>query len=137
MAKRLFFIISAVFLVAVVSSLAFADTKEKDSMTGKGMMAGKGMMDDNQMMGMCGMMSHMMMCKSMISTSDGGVIVMAGNKLQKYDKDLNLKKEVEIKIDMEGMQKMMGQMMQGQGSMMQQPQEESKEQVPSRHEEHH
>jgi hypothetical protein len=35
---------------------------------------------------------------------------MIGNRLLKYDKDLNLQKEVEIKIDTEGMQKMMMQM---------------------------
>jgi hypothetical protein len=53
---------------------------------------------------MCPMHCGMMM-KKMIATSDGGVIVMAGKKLIKYDKDLNLVKEVEIKMDMEKMMK--------------------------------
>lgn len=34
--------------------------------------------------------------ESMIATSDGGVVVMAGPRLIKYDKDMNLVKEVEI-----------------------------------------
>lgn len=38
-----------------------------------------------------------MMPKSMVSSNDGGVIILSGNKLMKYDKDLNLVKEVEIK----------------------------------------
>lgn len=52
----------------------------------------------------------------------GGTI--PGNKLYKFDKDLNLIKEAEIKIDMQSMQKMMMQMMekcpvsQQQGGMM-------------------
>ena len=33
----------------------------------------------------------------MIAAQDGGVIVMKGNKLYKYDKDLNLTKEVKLK----------------------------------------
>lgn len=37
--------------------------------------------------------------KAAFSTSDGGVIIIIGNKMMKYDKDLNLKKEVEIKAD--------------------------------------
>ena len=79
-------------------------------MMGKGMM-GKGMKDDKGgMMGMHGMMMKMME-KSVVATSDGGIIVVSATKLSKYDKDLNLVKEVELKNDMEGMQKMMSQMM--------------------------
>ncbi len=56
-------------------------------------------------------MHGMMMGKSgIVATQDGGVIVMTGNKLYKYDKDLNLVKEAEVKMDMEGMQKMMTEM---------------------------
>jgi hypothetical protein len=47
----------------------------------------------------------MMMGKSMIATTDGGVVVMMGDKLMKFDKDLNLVKETKIKIDIEGMEK--------------------------------
>ncbi len=74
---------------------------DKDTM--KPGMMGQGMMD----------MCKMMMGKSVVATSDGGVVVLMGNKLQKYDKNLELKKEVEIKVDMESMRKMKKQMMSG------------------------
>jgi len=43
--------------------------------------------------------------RSLVATQDGGVVVLAGNKLLKYNQDLVLQKEVEIKSDMEGMRK--------------------------------
>jgi uncharacterized membrane protein len=64
------------------------------------------MMREKGMMG--GM--HGMMGKNMIATSDGGVVVMVFNKLYKYDKDLNLKKEVEVPLDFEHMKKVRMQM---------------------------
>jgi hypothetical protein len=84
---------------------------QKDMNTGG--MAECGMMGPGKMMGMC----PMMMGKSMVASSDGGVIVLAGNKLQKYDKDLMLIKEVEIKMDMSLMQKKMMEM-KGNDAMM-------------------
>jgi hypothetical protein len=162
--KRILSIVMAGFLVTMFCSLALAEEK-KENVMGKGMMQG-GMMaqqgrsgEEGMMMGkgkmtgmsgMCGMMMNsMMMGKSLVATSDGGIIVMMGNRLQKYDKDLVLQKEVEIKIDMEGMQKMMIQMMEKcpmhekmmEGGMMGQGKEESKEtqtsSVTSGHETHH
>ena len=68
---------------------------------GRGMM--HGMMDKSRMM-----MKSMMMKKSMVATEDGGVIILSGNKLIKYDGDLNLVKEVTVKQeegDMSGMHK--------------------------------
>jgi hypothetical protein len=59
---------------------------------------------------MHGGMAEMMMGRSMIATQDGGVALLMGNKLIKYDKDLNLQKEVEVKPDMECMRKMMTEM---------------------------
>jgi len=47
-------------------------------------------------MGM-GMRMMGMMQKQMVATNDGGVILLLGNKLIKYDKDLNLVKEAEVK----------------------------------------
>ncbi|MBL7188991.1 MAG: hypothetical protein ISS70_21905 [Phycisphaerae bacterium] len=82
---------------------------KRGAMGEPGMMMGK-----EKMMAMCpmhGMMMGSMMTKSIAATGDGGVVVMAGNKLIKYDKDLNLVKESEVKMDMEGMQKQMSQMM--------------------------
>ncbi|HUN55612.1 MAG TPA: hypothetical protein VMU29_10695 [Smithella sp.] len=95
-------LLAAVCIIIVLPAFAQDPEKEKGSMTGmdKKMMMGK---EDcmPHMMGMMHMMGHM------VATGDGGVIVMMGNKLYKYDKDLNLKKEVEIKIDMKKMHKMM------------------------------
>jgi len=103
-------------VVAVFCSSVFAEEKEsamdkdamKPGMMGHGMM-GQGMMDKGKMMEM----GKMMMGKSVVATTDGGVVVLIGNKLQKYDKNLELKKEVEIKVDMESMRKMKKQMMGG------------------------
>lgn len=101
--KKSIVIIAAVVVLSI-SGLALAQMNEgkemKAGMMGKGMMEGKGMM-------MHGMMMNAMMNKSMVATSDGGVVVMTANKLTKYDKDLNVVKEIELKMDMEGMQKMM------------------------------
>ena len=122
----------AVVIIVGTSGLAIAQMNDKSKemmgdkagmMDGKnGMMGmmGKGMMD-GKMMGMCPMMKSTME-RSVVATSDGGVIVVMGNKLTKYDKDLNVTKEVELKMDMEGMQKMMENMkgmcpMMGKGMM--------------------
>ena len=109
----------AVIIIVGTSGLAIAQMdKDKEMMGDKaemmdgkgGMMGmmGKGMMN-GKMMGMCPMMKSMM-DKNVVATSDGGIVVVAGNKLTKYDKDLNVVKEVELKMDMEGMQKMMDNM---------------------------
>jgi hypothetical protein len=68
----------------------------------------KGMMMEKHMK--MPMMSSMhmggMMKVKIIPAQDGGVIVMSSGKLYKYDKDLNLKKEVEIPMDFEHMKNM-------------------------------
>jgi len=51
-------------------------------------------------------MQSMMQC-SLVATSDGGVAVIAGGKLLKYDRDLNLTKQIDLPIDVEAMQKRM------------------------------
>jgi hypothetical protein len=133
-----------IVLFMTASVISFA--QEADEM--KGSMMGKGMM-----MGMCpmhSMMMKMMMGKSLVATEDGGIVVMSGNKLMKYDKDLNLKKEVELKMDMAGMQKMMERMMEKcpmrkmmmeKGMMTGEDVEEATEldesSMPSEHEAHH
>lgn len=105
--RKILNIFFVVMLVTLVYSLVLAE-EQKDSPMGKGMMQ-QGMMHKKGMMKMCSM--YKMMKAEMIATKDGGVIVMVGNKLLKYDRNLNLKKEVEIKIDTEGMQNMMKEMM--------------------------
>jgi hypothetical protein len=87
-----------------------------------------------------------MMERSVVATSDGGVVVVMGNKLTKYDKDLNVVKEVELKMDMEGMQKMMENMkgmcpmmkgMMGKEEKTSENAADKKETKPSEHEGHH
>ncbi|MBN1353374.1 MAG: hypothetical protein JW994_01720 [Candidatus Omnitrophica bacterium] len=34
-----------------------------------------------------------------VATEDGGIVILVGNKLIKYDKELNLVKETEVKVD--------------------------------------
>ena len=102
-----------IMLVAVIisfSAVSFAaDTPQTGGpMMGGGMMGG-GMMGlgKGDCMGSMGTMMGMM--NSLVATSDGGVVVMIGNKLYKYDKNLNLVKEAEIKVDFRGMQRMLEQ----------------------------
>jgi len=101
--RRLMSVLVAIVLMAGISGLSFAQgpANPKDAMAAKPMEMKK----DMKKCMMCPMHCGMMMKKMMIATSDGGVIVMAGKKLIKYDKDLNLVKEVEIKMDMEKMMK--------------------------------
>ena len=123
--KRAMFIVMVVVLMATGSYVVFAKG-HMGGMMGRGMRGG-GMMDSNDMMmqkGMMGMhpMAGMMYGGSMVGTTDDGVVVLVGNKLIKYDKDLNLVKEVEIKIDWESYKKVMEQhrntMMQQHNMMM-------------------
>lgn len=93
----------------------------KGGWLGKGDMPGRCVMNDMMMKGM--------MERSMIAAVDGGVIVLAGNKLIKYDKDLNVVKEVEIATDMEAVQKkMMRNCDMMKGGMMEEAAEEKAEQ---------
>ena len=110
---------TGLFILIVCASVlmgtsGFTEEMDKavgDSQDRKGMMSGKKM----GMMGKKGMMMGPMMMKgmekSMIATPDGGVIVLAGNHLVKYDKNLNVVKEADIKVDMAAMQKEMEGMM--------------------------
>ena len=117
--KKVTIITTVALLISAGTYLAFAE-EQTGGMMGKGMhssMMGGGMMGQQGMMGkgmmgqqgMTGMhtMSGMMGGSSMVATQDGGIIVLIGNKLLKYDKDLNLVKEVEIKIDWESLNKTM------------------------------
>lgn len=103
--KRTAFVVVLMLLVLAASSISFAQEpgEMKEEMKAKRMKGGK--------MGMYPGLSMMkkMIGGGMVATKDGGVIVMMGRKLLKYDKDLNLKKEVEIKVDMEKMHGMMEQ----------------------------
>lgn len=105
MRKWLAVLITAVMFAGTgLVSLSFAQGMERK--TGKGMMKSD-MMDKGEMTGMHGLMMKGMMERSIVATTDGGVIVLAGNKLIKYDKDLNVVREVEVETDMGTMQKKM------------------------------
>lgn len=99
--KKIFALVFLVaFFTATVPVFAEED-KPQDRPMEKGMMKdkGMGMMHGGGMMGM--------MSKTMVAAGDGGVIVQSGNKLLKYDKDLNLVKEAEIPMAMDSMKKEM------------------------------
>jgi mono/diheme cytochrome c family protein len=88
-------------------------------MQGRGMMGGGMMgrgMTGGGMMGSDGMMGPMMRSISVVATPDGGIIALVGNQLSKYDKDLNLVKQVEIDFNWDNWQKTM---MQHRNMMMQ------------------
>ena len=68
-------------LIVVIALLGFASAAIAQP-DGGGMMPQKGMMQGME--------------KSIVASNDGGVIVLAGHKLYKYDKNLNLVKEVEL-----------------------------------------
>lgn len=81
---------------------------------GRGMMGGQMMHADSGMMKPmrgCGIMMDMASPKSVIPVDDG-IIVVVGNKLLKYDQDLNLKKETQIEIDYEEIEARMQRMRQ-------------------------
>ncbi|MFH1622665.1 MAG: hypothetical protein ABIA97_06065 [Candidatus Omnitrophota bacterium] len=122
MRRILVFMVVALFVMGVVS-IAMAQEAETGTETSASMvkseegMMGMGKMKDKMMQhgkdkgwDKMSMMKQMMQ-KQIVATEDGGVIVLTGNKLLKYDKNLNLKKEAEIPMDMGGMHKRMMQMM--------------------------
>lgn len=82
--------LAAVVLSLLISIPAFAEEAKKEEMPGMSM----GM----PMQGMGGKCCAMMGKAQMVATDEGGVFVLAGQKLMKYDADLNLVKEVEVKM---------------------------------------
>jgi len=88
-------VLSLIVLSLLASGAAFAGETQKNEMPG---------MSTEKPMGMPAMgkmnCPPMMGKVQMVATDEGGVIVLAGGKLLKYDADLNLVKEVEIKMPM-------------------------------------
>lgn len=75
---------------------------------GKGMMGGQGgEMGQGMMCPMCSSMMKSVASPQVISTGDGGFVILTGNKLIKYDKDLNVVKEADIKVDVSAMMEKM------------------------------
>ena len=83
-------VLAVVALSLLISVPAFAEEMKKGEMPGMSMEKPMGM----PMMGKV----------QMVATDEGGVIVLAGNKLMKYDADLNIVKEVEVPMPMSGKQ---------------------------------
>jgi hypothetical protein len=94
--------------IAVATGAAGEGKEEMKGMKGE-MMGGKGMKCGGGMMKMCPMheMMESMAEPEIVATRDGGVVVMLGGRLYKYDRNLKLKSETELKIGMEMMHGMM------------------------------
>ncbi len=104
-------VVLAINMAAAPEDPAMMKSKEPMMEMGSGCMM---MSSTGKMMHACpmhAMMMHNMMSCQMVATEDGGVIIMGFGKLMKYDKDLNMVKEVEMKMDPEAMKKTMTQMM--------------------------
>ena len=105
------FIFAVLLLSFLFSMTAFSKEEKKSEMPGMSMENPMEM----PMPGMGKKCPSMMGKAQMVATDEGGVIVLAGNKLMKYDADLNLVKEVEVKMPMSPMGDkqcpMMGKMM--------------------------
>ncbi|HEX2956285.1 MAG TPA: hypothetical protein VHO70_05620 [Chitinispirillaceae bacterium] len=99
--------IAVCFIIAMSVAQQCNDTNNRAGQDG---MRLGGMMDSSAMCGM--MMMHYMKPSAAFSTQDCGFVVIMGNKIMKFDKNADLKKEVEIKVDSTAMKKMMQQMQQ-------------------------
>ena len=104
-------ILALVVFSLLISVAAFAEESQKNEMPGMTMEKPVGMPMPGMDKKCCPPMGKV----QMVATDEGGVIVLAGNKLMKYDADLNLVKEVELKMPMGPMGEkqcpMMGKMM--------------------------
>jgi hypothetical protein len=110
MKKTALSIFTVIFLVVAVFGLLACACDHK-SVKGERAKCCKWKKEHHEKMEQCPVMSMMMGAKhkSVVATSDGGVVIVMGNRVIKYDKDLNLVKEVEIKVDLEALhKKMMG-----------------------------
>ena len=94
--KKSIILLTVIALAATGSYVAFAQ-RQMGGMQGQGMMGG-GMQGRGMMMNPMG---PMMGGSSTVAAQDGGVIVLMGNQLLKYDKNLNLAKKAEIDFDWE------------------------------------
>ncbi|MGE5293654.1 MAG: hypothetical protein ACM3VT_02370 [Solirubrobacterales bacterium] len=108
MTKRWIVVIGVALLVVIGSYSVFAQPRQGQQ--GQPPMGG-GMGRGGMMCPMCGAMGGAMLQKSIVAV-EGGVIVAMGDKLVKYDADLNKVKEVALDIDFTSMQQKMQAMMQ-------------------------
>ncbi|MDD5085050.1 MAG: hypothetical protein PHE61_03275 [Candidatus Omnitrophica bacterium] len=102
--KKVLFLVVVAAMVLGISLCSFAQPPSCPMTGEKGRPGeGKGMKKGPDPM--CSMMMECAMDKEMVATSDGGVVVMTGDKIMKYDKDLVLKKETRLNLDTEAAMK--------------------------------
>ncbi len=116
MKKTNLFVVSLVtFTILLPSASLFAQLSTTDSkknptapagVQGKDATSRKKLPGMGAMMPLGGSMEGMMMAslmrdKSVTPTSDGGIVIVIGNQVTKYDKDLKVVKETELKVDFE------------------------------------
>jgi len=96
--KKVLFVIG---ILLIAGSTIFLNAQDQNAqqggMQGSGTMMGGGM-DMMASSGTCTMCGMMMMGSKMVATADGGVVVMMGNKIMKYDKDLKKVKDTTVDI---------------------------------------
>jgi hypothetical protein len=113
--RKSFVTAGVVFIVAVAGSYVAYGQTGRDGMMGRNASEQNMRGSDGTTMPLRGMMAqsmaHAMSQQSLVATSDGGVIVLAGGKLMKYDGGLGLVKEVQLNVDYDRMQERMQRMM--------------------------
>ena len=107
---------AVVVFATIVIVVALAQQPSDPGMMGQGsMMSGQGMMGQGMgMAGMCPMHAGMtggMMGRSALAVEGKYLYVLAGNKILKYDPNLKLVRQAEVKMDMAKMNMMMQKMM--------------------------
>lgn len=108
--KRLIYVLTITLVLTGLTGLAHA--QRPGGMHRGGMMGDSAMSrGDSAMMGCMGMgMGMGMMVPRQIAPVNGGVVVLFGNKLIKFDRNLNKKEEVTLELDEETMRNMIEQM---------------------------
>lgn len=99
---KIFILVIAFFMSYPVFAFAEDAQEQKTSAADE---AKKEKQASNERMATMAMSMMAMMQKQMVASGDGGVIILTGNKLLKYDKDLNLIKAVELKTSVDSTQK--------------------------------
>lgn len=114
MKQRIAVTMACMAVVTALTSLVIAEEhpqgmKQGKMMQGQEEMSGKKDMIKDMPMMQCPMMGGMMK-RQVVAADDGGVFIVVGNLLLKYDKDLKLVKKTTIEIADEDMKQMMTKM---------------------------
>lgn len=108
MKQHITVVVTGVVVATLVAGTALADMHGKMMDKDKPMHGKMEMKKDMPMM-QGGMMGGMMK-REVVPSGDGGVIIVVGNMLLKYDKDLELVKKATIEISDKDMEQMMQEM---------------------------